>query len=187
MPALLSTALPPCGLEIQVAYQNVLHRLRLLWFQTPAPTTLLSLCETIDLALAHENASSRPTPWRRAAVFAHELRWIKYFVREAAVAEEWENMTTEEKRKQEFIERMYTVPKELGIVFKKKESRKGVMEMWEAWNAEKRTDRRQVEENDEGWETDEVGEWESGKGDGGEKNDDRDRREVEGVVKGVEV
>jgi hypothetical protein len=110
-----------------------------------------------------------------------------YFVREAAVAEEWENMTTEEKRKQEFIERMYTVPKELGIIFKKKENRKGLMEMWEAWNAEKRTDRRQVEENDEGWETDEVEEWEGGECDGGEKKYDGDRREVEGGVNGLEI
>jgi hypothetical protein len=115
------------------------------------------------------------------------LRWIKYFVREAAVAEKWENMTTEEKSKQEFIEKMYTVPKELGIIFKKKENRKGMLELWEAWNAERRTDRRQVEENDEGWETDEVEEWESGKGDDGKKKDDRDRREMEGGVKGVEV
>jgi hypothetical protein len=187
MPALLSAALPPCGLELQIAYQNVIHRLRLLWLQTPAPTTLLSLCETIDLALAHENASSRPTPWRRATVFAHELRWIKYFVREAAVAEEWGNMTTEEKRKQELIERMYTMPKELGINFRKKENRKRMLELWEAWNAEKRADRSQLEENDEGWETDEVEEWESGKGDGGEKKDDGDRREVEGGMNGLEI
>jgi hypothetical protein len=188
MPSLLDTTFPPCGLNASIAYENVLHRLRLLWLHTPAPTSLLSLCETVELALAHDNIMSSLKPYRRLAVFINELRWIKYFIREAGVAQEWDKMSIQEKHKQEFMERMYTVPKELGILFKKKQNREGVLGKWEVWNAVKRGGRSAIQEE---WEVDEVDEWEyqdEGKGgDGGEGKEEGCAKDLEDGVKGLGV
>jgi hypothetical protein len=185
MPSLITTTLPPCGLDATIAYENVLHRLRLLWLYTPAPTSLLSLCATVELALAHENLIYPLRPYRRLAIFIYELRWIKYFIREADVAEKWDKMSTEEKRTQEFMDRLYVMPKELEIGFQKKENQEGVLMKWEVWNTVKREDRSAIEEEGEGWESDEVEEWEymeEGKG-----KEEGSAKDVEDGVKSLKV
>jgi hypothetical protein len=183
MPSLISTMLPPCGLNANIAYENVLHRLRLLWLHTPASTSLLSLCETVELALAHENLIYPLRPYRCLAIFIYELRWIKYFIREAAVAEEWDKMSSEEKRKQDFVEKMYVVPEELEIDFKKEENREGVLMKWEVWNAVKRGYRSAIEEEWEEWEYKGNGKG----GDGGEAKKEGGDKDVEDGVKGLKM
>jgi hypothetical protein len=76
MPSLLSTSLPPCGLEPQLAYSNTVHRLRNLWLSSRGTTPLLALCTTLQFRLDAEALESAATriPWRRANVFRFEIR-----------------------------------------------------------------------------------------------------------------
>jgi hypothetical protein len=155
MPSLFSTSLPPCGLEIQIAYQNMIHRLRLSWLRHIAQTQsavgvpLVSLCTDIKRHLEREqnrhpigslHKSGDRIPWRRENVFRFELRWADYFVREAEMLQRWPNLNGAEREKQQLTSRLYPIPKELRIVVWKKENMKEVMKMWNMWNEEKRRD-----------------------------------------------
>ncbi|OAL50958.1 hypothetical protein IQ07DRAFT_679292 [Pyrenochaeta sp. DS3sAY3a] len=126
-PPLLSTTLPPCGTIPQLAYQNLVTRLRARWLQharrasvggsEPMPS-LLEMCKTMQSDVQAEKAwlvySNRKTDfsvsmasetnvkspprksgkppkdfiWRRQDVWLFELRWARYFVREALDAQE---------------------------------------------------------------------------------------------------
>jgi hypothetical protein len=157
VPPLFSLALPPCGPHVQVAYENVVHRLRAVHLQatstnssnsTYSPSTLTtSLCQAVLTSLTHENQQSpagtqvrtgRRTPWRSEVVFRYEIAWAKYFVREAQMLEQWPSMTEQAREKQDFANRMYLIPKELGLVVKKREMRDGVLELWMVWHEGKR-------------------------------------------------
>ena len=148
MPSLFTTSLPPCGYVLQLAYQNVLHRFRRLHLQHPS-TLILSLCTTVHSSLIAEESAQRAgtlaltgtrTPWRREIVLEYELRWAKYFVREAEVAEKWARWNKVQREKQDLVHRLYPVPKELGIIFRKRENTKGVHGLWMVWHGGKRAD-----------------------------------------------
>jgi hypothetical protein len=147
------------------------------------------MCKDVEVALAREDLDA-PTytrkPWRRDSIFVYEVRWVKYFLREARIRELWEGMSKEEKQKQEFMHRLYVIPKELGIVIRKKGNREGVLEKWRRWNKEKREDlsaeeEEEYEEDEEGWETvgDDV--------EGGDRVEEGNDRDVAGSIKGLEL
>ncbi|KAL5121602.1 hypothetical protein ACEQ8H_000288 [Pleosporales sp. CAS-2024a] len=96
MPALFTTTLPPCGVELQVAFQNVVHRLRGLWLQHAStavpPHTPLDIARLVKNALDFEMLTDPPgslarkktrRPWRRESVFRYEVSWAAWFVGEA--------------------------------------------------------------------------------------------------------
>jgi hypothetical protein len=85
MPSLFSDALPPCGLIPQIAYENVVQRLRKLWLQCavdhPVNIHVLDLCKQIAEELSNESdehpidsqlGSKARRPWRRENVFKYE-------------------------------------------------------------------------------------------------------------------
>lgn len=113
VPTLFSTALPPCGLLPQLAYENIVHRLRALWLsrsQNPsANLSVTSLCRVIlaDLKTEEDQPVSQAlNPWRRSSVFAYEVRWARYFVREAETMDKRPTMTEKQADKQDFMDRM---------------------------------------------------------------------------------
>ncbi|KAH7074823.1 hypothetical protein BKA63DRAFT_322200 [Paraphoma chrysanthemicola] len=179
MPSLFSKTLPPCGLEIQIAYQNMVHRLRLSWLHYVARTEstenvpLHSLCAEIKRRLELEQnrdpigalqKTGERTPWRRETVFQFELRWADYFVREAEMMQRWPNLCEAERERQEFMHRLYPIPKELEIIIKNKDIKREIIALWNRWNDEKRRD---LDTDDDEWqemddedveETEETGE-----------------------------
>lgn len=114
VPTLFSTSLPPCGLLPQLAYDNLVHRLRTLWLsrsQDPSSVNLsvLSLCRIVlaDLKTEEDQPVSQAlNPWRRSSVFAYEVRWARYFVREAETMDKRPRMTEKQADKQDFMDRM---------------------------------------------------------------------------------
>ena len=85
MPSLFSDALPPCGLIPEIAYENVVQRLRKLWLQRavdhPVNIHVLDLCKQIAEELSNESddqpidsqlGSKARRPWRRENVFNYE-------------------------------------------------------------------------------------------------------------------
>jgi hypothetical protein len=160
VPSLLSTKLPPCGLELQVSYQNVLHRLRRIWLHFAAHDStvpsLLDVCKVVKLHIEREHFSQpfgtgACMPWRRANVFKFEFKWAMYFVREAEVMERWPRMNAGQRDRQEHAYRLFLVPKELGLVVRK-ENKDAVMGLWKEWNEEKRADMfKQDKEEDQAW------------------------------------
>lgn len=153
VPHLLSLGLPPCGLISQIAYENINTRLRTLWLHHTAThhnsPSLVDICTSLHGALAAEADVSPPnltnnfathdrTPWRREDVFAYEIRWSKYFVREAKMLEKALGMAEMEREKLQLMDRLYPIPKELRIVVKKRENKKGVMDAWTVWHKGKR-------------------------------------------------
>jgi hypothetical protein len=100
MPSLFGDDLPPCGLIPQLAYENVVHRLRKLWLQRavnhPVNIHVLDLCKQAAQELSNE-ADDQPidsqrgtkarTPWRREDVFNYEISWVVYFMWEADMLE----------------------------------------------------------------------------------------------------
>ncbi|KAH7087789.1 hypothetical protein FB567DRAFT_621870 [Paraphoma chrysanthemicola] len=163
MPSLFSKTLPPCGYEIQVAYQNMVHRLRLSWLHYVARTQstenvpLHSFCADIKRRLELEqnrdpigalHKTGERTPWRRETVFAFELRWADYFVREAGMMQRWPNLGEAERDRQQFMHRLFPIPKELKIVIKNKDIKREIIALWNTWNGEKRMD---LGANDDEW------------------------------------
>ncbi|RAR06877.1 ARP2/3 complex, 21 kDa p21-Arc subunit [Stemphylium lycopersici] len=151
LPALFGIDLPPCGPIPQVAYENVVLRLRKMWLQhantRPVNTPVLGICQWIlEDYKAEEDESpagslrrtQRRTPWRREEVFKYELCWAKYFVREAEALERRGGMMEMEREKLEFVEKLYPVPKELHIYVRKAPNQKVVWEMWKGWQKKKR-------------------------------------------------
>jgi hypothetical protein len=156
VPSLFTLSLPPCGLGLQIAYENIVHRLRTLYLSSPRPspsshlTHVLSICTAIHTALATEvtqfpitpsrHRAHLRTPWRRESVVLFESHWVAYFVREAGMMAQWASMTEAQQEKQDFSNRLYPIPKELGIVVRNRRNRRGVVGLWEAWHKEKRAD-----------------------------------------------
>jgi len=140
VPALFGTDLPPCGLEIQVAYENVNARLRERWLDHRGRLGAVDICQAVKDELSNQNflfpafsikgTAKKRKPWRRENVFKYELRWIDYFVREAQ-AQAPELMTESEimDRKKEA-----SAPAVLGFNI----NRQDVSRLWDAWNEKKR-------------------------------------------------
>ncbi|KAH7348110.1 hypothetical protein BKA66DRAFT_505094 [Pyrenochaeta sp. MPI-SDFR-AT-0127] len=161
IPSLFSKDLPPCGPIPQVAYENVNNRLRKRWLQctveNPANVSIFHICTVVNEDLEAENqrlstGSERDgkalKPWRRQNVFQYELRWAKYFMREAEMIMKIPSMSTEEWEKQEFVNRMFPIPKGLRIYIKNTANKKSILELWTAWHSIKRGDfNEQVLEN----------------------------------------
>ncbi|CAO2649577.1 Nn.00g069620.m01.CDS01 [Neocucurbitaria sp. VM-36] len=157
IPSLFSTDLPPCGPIPQVAYSNVVQRLRKSWLLRVAAATIdLTSIPTIPLlpicTFAKDNLenearefppdSQRGTkarkPWRRENVFLYEIAWGRYFEREAGMLERRVFMSVRERERVEFSERMMPVPKELRLCLRRGPGRDGVLELWREWHAGKR-------------------------------------------------
>ncbi|KAH5148568.1 hypothetical protein HBH70_028570 [Parastagonospora nodorum] len=166
MPSLFTLALPPCGLEIQLAYQNIVHSLRRRWLRAAAddpatkPTALdiaLSLKSDLDdEAVIHPPGSLAHTktrrPWRRENVFNFEIRWAAYFVREAEVEKGWGKTDAEERRKVEYSQLMDLIPQELGVAVRRRGNVEDVYALWREWHAGKRRDLDVVKKKEELWE-----------------------------------
>jgi hypothetical protein len=61
-----------------------------------------------------------------------------YFMREADKLEKGPRMNEAELDKQEFMEKLFPIPKELGIFVKNNLNKESVMGMWRAWHHKKR-------------------------------------------------
>ncbi|ORX93020.1 hypothetical protein BCR34DRAFT_243814 [Clohesyomyces aquaticus] len=142
MPALFNRTLPPCGLEIQVAYESVCARLRWRWLENRGQKTPLDVCHVIKGELDRDERvwpvmsnlrfTKKRKPWRRENVFRYELRWIKYFIREAQVLSQSPGLMTESELSNASMDS--PVPPEVGLNI----SRSDVLGMWNTWNSLKR-------------------------------------------------
>lgn len=139
VPALFGKDLPPCGAEIQVAYDNVNTRLRQRWLSHRGQLSASDICQTVKEELSNQNLMwpafcfkagqfKKRKPWRRENVFHYEVRWIDYFVREAQAPEPMTESEIVDREKQP------SVPNVLGFTCDKKE----VLELWDAWHTKKR-------------------------------------------------
>lgn len=151
MPALLNDNLPPCGLYPQLAYENVVRRLRKIWLQRAVQdhtnVPLVEICNWIlqdykieaeDSPPGTEYLTRQRQPWRREEVFRYEIRWAQYFVREAEVMEKRSTMSKEDLGMQDFRDKLQPIPRELGIYIRKSGYKKTVLELWMAWHQDKR-------------------------------------------------
>jgi hypothetical protein len=77
-------------------------------------------------------------PWRRKNVFKYEISWATYFTREAELFERRPKMNEQELDKQEFMEKLFPIPKELGIYVENNLNKEWVFGMWRAWHHKKR-------------------------------------------------
>ena len=142
MPSLLGKDLPPCGLNPQVAYENVNARLRKRWIYFRGKKTASDVCQVVKDDLDNQNflfpafsvpsaigrSKQQRTPWRREAVFSYEVRWIDYFLREAQAMEPMTESELIAHAEQP------SIPKELGLRCDEKD----VLALWDAWHAKKR-------------------------------------------------
>jgi hypothetical protein len=157
MPSLFSTSLPPCGLEFQLAYENVLHRLRCIWLHHAADPSIdtpnvADICKLVKRHLELEqhtqplNTGGPRKPWRREWVFMYELRWANYFVREAQLLHFWPEMSEKQKERMQFAFKVRPMPKELAIVIRKRETENAILNLWVAWSKWKRADLVKIDE-----------------------------------------
>lgn len=132
--------LPPCGMEVQVAYEIVNTRLRQTWLNHRGRLSAVDICQAVKAELRDQNylwppysvkgRFKRRQPWCRENVFKFQLRWIDYFSREAH-AQIPELMTESEimdRKKQS------SIPLELGLDLQ----RGDVMRLWDQWHEKKR-------------------------------------------------
>lgn len=139
VPPLFDKELPPCGPEMQVAYERLVNLLRSRWLDSGGHSTVAELVSELEDELADEQRrqplhsermTRRRDPWRREIVFLYEIRWCKYFVREAA-DQELDPYAIDIKPP--------TVPPELK--FKWEITDKKLLKRWREWNARKRPSR----------------------------------------------
>ncbi|EUC33903.1 hypothetical protein COCCADRAFT_94863 [Bipolaris zeicola 26-R-13] len=152
MPPLFGCELPPCGLMPQLAYQNVVQRLRKLWLlhakENPAEISLKYICEQIfdnlldeseKLPFGKANKTTRRTPWRREQVFKFEPCWAHYFVLEARRMNGSSSMTSMKRETQgAHLETECFIPTILGIHVKNPANKEHVCQLWREWHREKR-------------------------------------------------
>ncbi|EUC44096.1 hypothetical protein COCMIDRAFT_99022, partial [Bipolaris oryzae ATCC 44560] len=152
MPPLFGCELPPCGLMPQLAYQNVVQRLRKLWLlhakEDPTEISLTHICEQVfddlldeseKLPFGKANKITRRTPWRREQVFKFERCWAHYFVLEARRMNERSRMTAMERETQDVhFEEEYPIPTTLGIHVKNHANREHLCQLWREWHKKKR-------------------------------------------------
>ncbi|KAF2114932.1 hypothetical protein BDV96DRAFT_576138 [Lophiotrema nucula] len=142
MPALFGTDLPPVGLEIQVAYENVNKQLRQLWLNHRGRMDIVDICQSAKETLERQNGlfpgnftlkafGKRPKPWRRYNVFKFERRWIDYFLREAEAHKDPEAMTESEIMDRK---KWSSIPYELTLDC----NRGDVLKLWDEWHEKKR-------------------------------------------------
>lgn len=146
MPSLFDQTLPPCGLEIQVAYERLVQLLRSRWFAARGLVSATDLCRDLKNELDAECTNHKPfslrmtkrrKPWRRETVFDYELRWANYLLREVL-----EPSVVD--RKELELERMMEspVPSELRLWA----TRPDTLELWVEWNKKKRELDMEIEE-----------------------------------------
>ena len=135
---------------MQVAYENVNSRLRELWLQNASnvPLTnalLLRICTRIRESLRAEaeavisgSLSRNRRPWRRELVFNFEIRWSRYFVREAELLIRLREMSNTECQKFALEDSLFPIPRELGFGINENMNEKLNRELWRAWHAKKR-------------------------------------------------
>ncbi|KAF2715337.1 hypothetical protein K504DRAFT_529528 [Pleomassaria siparia CBS 279.74] len=141
IPSVFGTELPPCNAEVQIAYENVVKTLRSRWLHHRGRVAAIDICYAVKEELANQNflypaftlkgKNKKRKPWRREYVFKYELRWIEYFVTEAA-AQTPELMTESElmERKKEA-----SAPGVLGFNLG---DRADVRKLWDEWNVRRR-------------------------------------------------
>ncbi|KAJ5061406.1 hypothetical protein J3E72DRAFT_190750, partial [Bipolaris maydis] len=152
MPPLFGCELPPCGLMPQLAYQNVVRRLRKLWLlrakENPTEISLKYICEKVldelldeseKLPFGKANKTTRRTPWRREQVFRFEPCWAHYFVLEARRMSGRSSMTSMEGETQDaHPETEFVIPMTLGIHVKNPANKEHVCQLWKEWHKKKR-------------------------------------------------
>ncbi|KAF5844484.1 hypothetical protein GGP41_007514 [Bipolaris sorokiniana] len=152
MPPLFGCELPPCGLMPQIAYQNVVQRLRKWWLlrakETPTEISLTYICEKVfddlldeseKLPFGKANNTTRRTPWRREQVFKFEPCWAHYFVLEARQMNERSSTTAmKQETRDAHPEAEYGIPMTLGIHVKNPANREHVCHLWREWHKKKR-------------------------------------------------
>lgn len=151
MPSLFGLDLPPCNADIQVAYENVVNRLRVRWLNQRGSIGTVDLCHAVKTELSNQNFMfpafsikgpfKKRKPWRRENVFKYELRWIDYFVKEAQ-AQSPDLMTESElmERRKES-----SAPAALGFNLG---DRPDVRKLWDEWNAKMRAKTLAMPERD---------------------------------------
>lgn len=152
VPPLFGCELPPCGLMPQIAYQNVVQRLRKWWLlrakETPTEISLTYICEKVfddlldeseKLPFGKANNTTRRTPWRREQVFKFEPCWAHYFVLEARQMNERSSTTAmKQETRDAHPEAEYGIPMTLGIHVKNPANREHVCHLWREWHKKKR-------------------------------------------------
>jgi hypothetical protein len=153
VPPLLSEDLPPCGLMPQIAYINVVQRIRKMWLlhakKDPANVPLVPICHQVlknyldeaeRFPLGTANRTRKREPWRRELVFMYEPRWARYFIFETTMIFERESMTEKGREAHdELIADSYPIPPSLRIRVEKDENEEMVWNLWRAWHRKKRS------------------------------------------------
>jgi len=136
----------------QLAYQNVVQRLRKLWLlyakETPVEISLKYICEEVfddlleeseKLPFGKANKTTKRTPWRREQVFKFEPCWAHYFVQEVRWMSERSNMTLMERETRDaHPETEFVIPTTLGIHVKNNANREQIFQLWREWHSKKR-------------------------------------------------
>ncbi|KAJ6282111.1 hypothetical protein J3E71DRAFT_241052 [Bipolaris maydis] len=136
----------------QLAYQNVVRRLRKLWLlrakENPTEISLKYICEKVldelldeseKLPFGKANKTTRRTPWRREQVFRFEPCWAHYFVLEARRMSGRSSMTSMEGETQDaHPETEFVIPMTLGIHVKNPANKEHVCQLWKEWHKKKR-------------------------------------------------
>lgn len=143
MPALFDPELPPCGPEVQVAYEIVNARLRENWLNHRGQRSTIEICQNFKDFLRNQDYLWPPfmlkgpvkkrKPWRRENVFKYELYWIEYFLREAQ--QQAPQLMTES----ELMDRR--MQSEVPIELRFHIDRPDLLKLWEEWNKKKRAQR----------------------------------------------
>lgn len=176
MPKLFGLHLPPCGAEVQVAYEMVVTRLREKWLLLRGQQSASFIVGEVHEELFNEQLKwsagylkgpYKPRkPWCREEVFKYQLRWIHYFVREAyALEPDSEQLMTESELSAK-LGMLCVVPPELYFLQIENEI---LLAKWENWHAKKRAASPKVpalSEDKEMNDIDEVKQW-NGKHNGG--------------------
>jgi hypothetical protein len=152
VPTLFSSDLPPCGLIPQLAYENIVHHLRKVWLKRAIEhpvnnIRVFDICKEVHQDLWAE-AERQPIdsqlgtkarrPWRREDVFKYEISWAAYLMKESEMLEMRPKLNEKELDRLQFLEKMFPIPKALGIEVKNNLNKTWVFDLWKAWHHKKR-------------------------------------------------
>ncbi|KAF2181743.1 hypothetical protein K469DRAFT_752621 [Zopfia rhizophila CBS 207.26] len=135
-PALFGKDLPPCGPEVQVAYQRVNDQLRKRWLLHRGRLSTVDICRAVKNDIDAQATRFPPfslrtsrtrKPWRRENVFKWEVCWASYFLREALSPDLMTESELMDRKK------LSPVPFELGFNI----SRSDIVKLWNEWNEKK--------------------------------------------------
>lgn len=79
------------------------------------------------------HGTRKRNPWRREGVFAFEVYWSKYFVREARLMDDWPTLTARQREERINKTAHHIIPFELQIILRKKMNEHRIREWWQEW------------------------------------------------------